>query len=34
MGSFAVAYADQNRKDYEAFAAAAKEGKMEVVSGV
>ncbi len=34
MGSFAVAYADQNKKDFDAFAAAAKEGKMEVVSGV
>lgn len=34
IGSFAVAYADQNRKDYDAFATAAKDGKMEVVSGV
>jgi len=34
MGSFAVAYADQNRKDYKAFARAGKEGRMEVVSGV
>jgi len=34
MGSFAVAYADQNRKDYDAFAAAAKDGRMEVVTGV
>ncbi len=34
MGSFAVAYADQNKQDYEAFAAAAKEGRMEVVKGV
>ena len=34
MGSFAVAYADQNKRDYEAFAAAAKQGRMEVVKGV
>ena len=34
MGSFAVAYADQNKEDFEAFAAAAREGRMEVVSGV
>jgi uncharacterized protein (DUF2252 family) len=34
MGAFAVAYADQNRKDYKAFARAGKEGRMEVVSGV
>ena len=34
MGSFAVAYADQNRRDYDAFAAAATDGRMEVVSGV
>ena len=30
MGSFAVAYADQNRQDYEAFAEAAAEGRMEI----
>jgi len=34
VGAFAVAYADQNRKDYKAFARAGKEGRMEVVSGV
>ena len=34
MSSFAVAYADQNKQDYDAFATAAKEGRMEVVSGV
>jgi len=34
MGSFAVAYADQNRQDHEAFARAGEEGRMEVVSGV
>ena len=34
MGSFAVAYADQNRKDYKAFARAGDEGRMEVVRGV
>jgi len=34
MGSFAVAYADQNRRDYDAFAAAAEDGRMEVVTGV
>ena len=34
MGSFAVAYADQNEKDFKAFAQAGKDGKMEVVSGV
>ena len=30
MGSFAVAYADQNQHDYEAFAEAAAEGRMEI----
>ena len=30
MGSFALAYADQNRRDYEAFAEAAAEGRMKV----
>ena len=30
MSSFAVAYADQNRRDYEAFAEAAAAGQMEV----
>ena len=30
MGSFAVAYANQNRRDHEAFAEAAAEGRMEV----
>jgi len=34
MSSFAVAYADQNREDYEAFARAAEEGRMEVSRGV
>lgn len=34
IGSFAAAYADQNRKDFDAFAEAGKEGRMEVVSGV
>ena len=34
MGAFAVVYADQNKKDYTAFARAGKEGRMEVVSGV
>ena len=34
MGSFAIAYADRNRKDYKVFARAGKEGRMEVVSGV
>jgi uncharacterized protein (DUF2252 family) len=34
MGSFAVAYADQNKEDFEAFAQAGKDGTMEVVSGV
>ena len=30
MGRFAVAYADQNQRDYEAFAAAAADGRMPV----
>jgi uncharacterized protein (DUF2252 family) len=34
MGSFAVAYADRNKKDYKAFAKAGKEGRMEVTSGI
>ena len=34
MGSFAVAYADQNKQDFEAFAAAADDGRMEVERGV
>ena len=34
MGSFAVAYADQNKKDCKAFARAGKEGRMEVLRGV
>jgi uncharacterized protein (DUF2252 family) len=34
IGSFAVRYADQNKQDYEAFARAGEEGRMEVVRGV
>lgn len=34
MGAFAVAYADQNKEDFEAFAAAADEGEMAVERGV
>ena len=34
VGSFAVAYADQNESDYGAFAAAAEEGAVEVERGV
>jgi len=34
MGAFAVAYADQNKKDHKAFARAGKEGRMKVVRGV
>lgn len=34
MGSFAVAYAEQNESDHEAFAAAAEEGAMEVERGI
>lgn len=34
MGRFAVAYADQNRADYLAFAAAAADGRMEVSSDI
>ena len=30
MGSFAAAYVDQNRLDFQAFAAAAADGRMEV----
>ena len=30
MGTFAAAYADQNRRDYAAFAAAAADGRVEV----
>ena len=30
MGSFAIAYADQNRRDYEAFAEAAAAGRVKV----
>ena len=33
MGSFAVAYADQNQHDYEAYAAAAEDGRVEATSG-
>ena len=34
MGRFAVAYADQNRLDYVAFAAAAADGRMEVAKEI
>jgi uncharacterized protein (DUF2252 family) len=34
MGSFALAYADRNKRDYKAFARAGKDGRMQVVSGV
>jgi uncharacterized protein (DUF2252 family) len=34
VGSFAVAYADQNQHDYEAFKQAGQDGRMEVISGV
>jgi uncharacterized protein (DUF2252 family) len=34
MGRFAVAYADQNRRDYVAFAAAAADGRMEVAKEI
>jgi hypothetical protein len=34
LGSFAVAYADRNKKDFKAFAKAGKEGRMEVTSGI
>ncbi len=34
VGRFAVAYADQNQRDYAAFAAAAADGRMEVSSEI
>ena len=34
VGDFAVAYADQNERDYETFAAAVQSGRLEAQTGL
>jgi hypothetical protein len=34
MGDFAVRYAEQNQRDYDAFVAAIRSGKLEATEGV